>query len=194
MSALHPGLMGAIAARDATALPARFAQTLRARIDRAIGTPMAFPTDYCATDVAAILRAVHGIDLLGNAFGGAFAASEDEALARYRLGLAVVASRRLRALGFRRVHPQVAPPASVAIVRVGAAYGHGLAIATGTGFFARRSECGHVFHRSEDVVACYALFQQPAASAAGKQASLRSLHGFGCKRSPPNKENPSPWR
>ncbi len=127
---------------------------LSSHIERSLGVPMSFPHDYCATFAAGIIKEVHGADILGNRFGGEFAASEDEAYHENPLGLLVTVARRMRELGWNRITPDAAPFAALAVCR-SEEYGHGIAVANGDGWFVRRFCKGVRFEPPSCVVAAW---------------------------------------
>ncbi len=127
---------------------------LRRRIDEVLGIPMSFPHDYCATFAAGIIKDAFGIDVLGNRFGGEFAASEDDAYSENPMGLLVTVARRMRELGWRRVPAQDAPFGALAVSR-SEEYGHGIAVANGEGWFVRRYDKGVRFEPPSCIVAAW---------------------------------------
>lgn len=123
-------------------------------IEAVLGREMRFPADYCATFAAACVLEIHGRDILGNRFAGAFAESEEEAYRSNPMGLLVTTARRMRELGWRRVPATAAKPGDVAVTRSNG-YGHGIAVARGDGWFIRRNGRGVRFELAETAVAVW---------------------------------------
>lgn len=123
-------------------------------IEATMGRPMRFPDDYCATFAAACVQEIHGRDILGNRFAGAFAETEDEAYRENPLGLLITTSRRMRELGWRRVPAVEARAGDIAVTR-STGYGHGIAVARGDGWFVRRFGSGVKFELAETAVAVW---------------------------------------
>jgi hypothetical protein len=137
---------------------AAVAAIVRPAILAVLGRPMAFPDDYCATFAARLVLDLTGADLLGNQFAGTFVATENEALARHPLGLAVTLARRMTALGWARVPAATAPAGSVAVLRTGhrGPAAHSVGVALGTSLFVRRASTGVVFQPARDAARCWA--------------------------------------
>ena len=127
---------------------------LERNVEAVLGITMSFPHDYCATFARDVIKDAHGIDVLGNRFGGEFAETEADAYRAYPLGLAVTAARRMREIGWRKIPPVEAAFGDFAVVRVHG-YGHGIAVAIGGGWFCRRLARGVRFDTSNHVVACW---------------------------------------
>lgn len=133
-----------------------FARTVIAGlVTDALGRPMSWPDDWCATFAAAGVAAIWSIDLLGNAFTGAFAADEVAALEAHPLGLGVMLARRMRILGWRRVPIAEAPIGAIAAIRVGGEYGHSIGLVVDGGWAVRRSDRGVTWHPAGDIVAAW---------------------------------------
>lgn len=132
------------------------ASAIATLVEQALGRPMSFPDDWCASWAAGGVAAIWGADLLGNQFAGGFAVDEAAALEAHPLGLGVMLARRMRALGWRRVSIATAPAGAVVAIRAGGSYGHSIGLATGTGWAVRRSDRGVTYHRADDIVAAWA--------------------------------------
>lgn len=123
-------------------------------IKAVLGRAMVFPTDYCATFAAGIIRQVHGVDVLGNRFGGQWAETEDEAYRQHPMGLLVTVARRMRELGWRRVEPLSTRPGDLVVIRA-ANYGHAIGVALGNTWALRRFGSGVRYEPHTAIVAAW---------------------------------------
>lgn len=123
-------------------------------IEAVLGKQAVFPSDYCATFADAIIREIHGLDILGNRFAGAFATTEADAYAAHPMGLLVTVARRMREIGWERIDPMFAQTGDLAVTRA-EVYGHGIAVARGGGWFVRRHITGVRIEPASDVVAAW---------------------------------------
>lgn len=123
-------------------------------IEAILGIPMSFPRDYCATFAAGVIKDIHGVDILGNRFGGEFAKTEAQAHDEFPMGLAITVARRMRELGWVKVKPEDAPVGALGISKT-PRYGHGIAVSAGTGWFIRRYAKGVSFEPASWIIAAW---------------------------------------